>query len=256
MSRRPIFAANWKMNKTTSEAKTYCAQFGNHVIDPTIADVVICPPFPSLHAVRLALPTAIGVGAQTVANQLSGAYTGEIAIGMIADAGCTHVIVGHSERRALYHETPALLAEKLERVINEGLTAIFCVGETLSDRENGQTQAVLLTQLQGSLKPILAVLSDRWQQLVVAYEPVWAIGTGKVATVDQAQEAHDFIRSTLKGLLGPIAAKGIRIQYGGSVKPDNVKELMAQPDIDGALVGGASLDPESFYEIIKNGVTQ
>ncbi len=256
MPRRPIFAANWKMNKTAREAKLYCAEFSALGIDPSIADVVICPPFTALDSVRTSLPQTIGVGAQNSSNHLSGAFTGEISIGMVAETGCSHVIVGHSERRALFNESPALLSEKLDRVIECGLHAIFCVGETLADREANLTQQVLLSQLQGSLKPILSELSTRWTQLTIAYEPVWAIGTGKVATVDQAQDAHHFIRSTLSGLLGPQAGKGIRIQYGGSVKPDNVKELMAQPDIDGALVGGASLDPRSFYEIIKNGASQ
>lgn len=256
MARTPIFAANWKMNKTTREAKSYCMDLLSTYTSSVAAEIVICPPYLALEAVRTALPKTIGVGAQNTSNHLSGAYTGEVSIGMISDAGCSHVIVGHSERRSLFNETPTTLSEKLSRVIEVDLHAIFCVGETLADRESGQTQAVLLGQLQGSLKPILAELSTRSTQLTIAYEPVWAIGTGKVATVDQAQEAHHFIRSTLSGLLGPQAAAGIRIQYGGSVKPDNIKELMSQPDIDGALVGGASLDPRSFYEIIKNGVSQ
>lgn len=258
MTRRPIFAANWKMNKTAREATLYCTEFSGLGLGlgSSNADIVICPPYTALDAVRSSLHSAIGVGAQNCSNQLSGAFTGEISIGMLSDAGCTHVIIGHSERRAVFNESPSLLSEKLDRAIECGLHVIFCVGETLADRQANHTQQVLLSQLQGSLKPILSELSTRWTQITIAYEPVWAIGTGKVATVDQAQEAHRFIRSTLSGLLGPQAAKGIRIQYGGSVKPDNIKELMAQPDIDGALVGGASLDPRSFYEIIKNGASQ
>jgi triosephosphate isomerase len=255
MTRRPIFAANWKMNKSVQDTLAYCTEFSAHKIDPAIADVVIIPPFTAIATARQSLPASISVGAQNVSNQLSGAFTGEVSVSMLAGIGCNVVVIGHSERRAIFNETPAMLSQKLERVLDAGLTAIFCIGETLAERDANQTESILSIQLQTAFKPILHLLSDKWTQLVIAYEPVWAIGTGKVASADQAQATHQFIRSTLNTLLGPTAAAHIRIQYGGSVKPDNVAELMRKPDIDGALVGGASLAPESFYEIIKKGVT-
>ncbi|NDC83466.1 triose-phosphate isomerase [bacterium] len=254
MTRTPIFAANWKMNKSISETAEFCQAFSEHIIDPRSADVVIIPPFTNISMTRSLLRPTIGVGAQTVSHYLSGAYTGEVSVEMVASAGCSHVIIGHSERRSLFNETASLLTEKLQRVIAAQLTAIFCVGETLADRESNLTESVLLDQLHSSLKPLATQLVDAPNQLVIAYEPVWAIGTGKVATIDQAQAAHYFIRKTVANILGSEAADTIRIQYGGSVKPDNIAQLMTQPDIDGALVGGASLDPESFYEIIKNGI--
>lgn len=256
MQRRPIFAANWKMNKTTSDTHEFCSQLSQYTIDHNLADIAIVPPFTAIAAARQNLPTPIQIGAQNVSPHLSGAYTGEISVPMLTELGCGLVIVGHSERRAIFHETDDEIAAKLDRVLASGLSAILCIGEQLSDRENGHTETVVLNQLNGALKPNLALLSDSWQRLTIAYEPVWAIGTGKVATVDQAQTAHHFVRNTLESLLGNSAANGIRIQYGGSVKPDNISALMVQPDIDGALVGGASLDAKSFYEIIKNGVTR
>ncbi|NBV41162.1 triose-phosphate isomerase [bacterium] len=252
--RKPVFAANWKMNKTIHDAESYCDSLLKLKPDTTVADIVVAPPFTAVNAVATRLKgSGIQTAAQNVSTELSGAFTGEIGLPMLTEAGCSVVIVGHSERRTLFGESPGVISSKLERVISGGLTAIFCIGETLSEREQGTTDNVLKHQLEMSLKPLQALLSDRDRQLIVAYEPVWAIGTGKVATPEQAQLAHHQIRVILGNLLGTDAAKRIRIQYGGSVKPDNTAILMSQPDIDGALVGGASLAPDSFFDIVRIG---
>jgi triosephosphate isomerase len=246
-SRRPIMAANWKMQKTAAEGADYARKFLPLVADASGVDIVLAPPFTAIDRVGQSLRgSAVMLASQNVNPAESGAYTGEISPGMIQDLSCRYAIVGHSERRALYGETSQLVDEKAAALLAAGLLPIVCVGETLEDREANRTFDVVGEQLDSSLK---SVPGDRAADVVVAYEPVWAIGTGKTATPEMAQEVHAFIRGRLGDRFGD-AAGAMRIQYGGSVKPDNVKELMSQPDIDGALVGGAGLDPDSFARIV------
>jgi triosephosphate isomerase len=236
------------MHKEVSEALRFVEDLSPKVQDLDGIDVVIAAPFTALDALKAALAgTPLALGAQNVHPEPQGAFTGEISVPMLQDVGCSYVIVGHSERRALFGETSEFVARKAAAALAGGLRPIVCVGERLEEREAGQTFDVVGAQLDGSLEAI-----DRAQaeEVIVAYEPVWAIGTGRTATPEIAQEVHGFIRERLHGRFGDAAAR-MRIQYGGSVKPDNVYELMAQPDIDGALVGGASLDPASFYAIIR-----
>lgn len=245
--RSKLIAGNWKMHKTVAEsvALTDAIVAGLAHI-PIDRAVVICPTFTALGSV-IALPRGgVAVGAQNVYPEVQGAYTGEISPAMLSDIGCRYVIVGHSERRQLFGESDALIARKAAAVLNAGMTPIVCVGETRAERESGNAQSVVLGQIAGAL----AGLSDRLAEVVVAYEPVWAIGTGLTATSSDAQTMHAAIRSELRRIKGA-AADVVRIQYGGSVKPDNVDELMAQPDIDGALVGGAALVAESFLRIVQ-----
>ncbi len=245
--RRPILAANWKMHKTVAEAVAFLEKFLPLVADADGLDVVIAPAFTALERVGRSLAdSAVRLAAQNVNPEDQGAFTGEIAPAMLADLGCHYTIVGHSERRALYGETDELIAHKAAALLAHEILPIVCVGETLEQRESNRTFDVLGDQLTGSLARIPARAADT---VVVAYEPVWAIGTGRTATPETAQEVHAFIRERLEQLFGDAAAR-MRIQYGGSVKPDNVRSLMAQPDIDGALVGGASLDPEAFSRIV------
>jgi triosephosphate isomerase len=245
--RRPILAANWKMYKTAGEAVDFLDRFLPRVAGATGVDVVIAPPFTALdRAGRRLAGSAVALAAQNVSPEPEGAFTGEVAVRMLADLGCRYGIVGHSERRALFAETDALVARKAAALLAAGIRPIVCVGETLEQREAGRTFDVLAAQLEGSLA---SVSPERAEELVLAYEPVWAIGTGRTATPEIAQEAHRFLRGRLAERFGA-AADRIRIQYGGSVKPENVYALMAQPDIDGALVGGASLDPEAFARIV------
>jgi triosephosphate isomerase len=235
------------MHMTTGEAEAFVARFLPLVKDAGEVDVVLAPPFTALERVSRALEgSAVALAAQDVNAAEQGAFTGEIAPAMLVDLGCRYCIVGHSERRALYGETDAAVAAKAETLFRHGIRPIVCVGETLDQRESHQTFAVVGAQLQESLA---RVPRDRASALVVAYEPVWAIGTGRTATPELAQEVHAMIRERLRDQFG-VAAAAIRIQYGGSVKPENVAELMAQPDVDGALVGGASLDPEAFARIV------
>ena len=244
--RRPILAANWKMHKTAGEAIAFVEKFLPLVKGADTVDIVIAPTFTALDRTGQALAgSSVALGAQNVNPEEKGAFTGEIAPGMLLDLGVGYGIVGHSERRALYGETDDIVARKAEALLAAGIRAIVCVGETLEQREAGGTLEVVSQQLSGSLR---AVKPHEAGDIVVAYEPVWAIGTGKTATPEIAQEVHGHIRARLVDLFGQ-AGDGIRIQYGGSVKPDNVDELMAQPDIDGALVGGASLDPDAFARI-------
>jgi len=246
MTRRRFLAANWKMHKTVGEALAFARDFLPRVKDAE-AEIAIAPPFTALAALGEALAGSnVALAAQNVHDEEKGAFTGEIATGMLVDVGCAWGIVGHSERRALFGETDAFVASKAAALFAAGLRPIVCVGETLAEREAGRTFAVLEGQLAGSLASIPA---GRAAELVIAYEPVWAIGTGRTATPAMAQEAHAMIRSWLRGHFNN-AADAIRIQYGGSVKPENAAELMAQPDVDGALVGGASLEPESFARIV------
>ena len=246
--RKPILAANWKMHKTLAEAESFAQAFLPQVADADGVDVVIAPPFTALAALGRALDgSRVALAAQNVNPESQGAFTGEIAAGMLLDVGCAYGIVGHSERRSLYAETDDLIARKAAALLALDVRPIVCVGETLAEREAEQTFAVIGRQLAGSLAGLPAA---RAAEIVVAYEPVWAIGTGRTATPQIAQEVHAFIRESLRQPFGA-GAQDVRIQYGGSVKPDNVDSLMAQPDIDGALVGGASLDPAAFARIVK-----
>jgi len=243
--RRPLIAANWKMNKSISEARAFAHVFLPSVSGITDTDIVIAPPFTSLFTVAERLTgTNVELSAQNVFYEEKGAFTGEISPLMVKDAGCSYVIIGHSERRQYFQESDEIINKKIKASQKHGLNVIFCIGESLSERETGKTNDVIKKQIMNGLKEVDA------QQLVVAYEPVWAIGTGRTATPDQAQEAHHFIRAQLAKIYGAYA-DSIRIVYGGSVTPENVDTLMACPDVDGALVGGASLNPESFERIVK-----
>ncbi len=245
--RTPIMAGNWKMYKTARQAAETIRSLGGLVAGVSGVDVVICPPFTALPAaVEAAHGSRIAVGAQDCYWEKEGAFTGEVAVAMLADLGVRHVIVGHSERRQYFGETDATVAKKVGAVLAGGLSPIACVGESLQEREAGQTLAVLERQVRGGLAGHLAAPA-----LVLAYEPVWAIGTGKTATPAQAQEVHAFLRQLVAKLAGQAVADRLRILYGGSVKPDNIVSLMAGPDVDGGLVGGASLDAASFAKIVR-----
>ena len=246
--RRPILAANWKMYKTAPEAADFVEAFLPLVEDAKGVDIAIAPPFTALDRVaRLLEGSGVALAAQNVNPEAEGAFTGEISPGMLADLGCRYAVVGHSERRALYAETDAFVARKAQALLEGGICPIVCVGETLEEREASRTFDVIGGQLERSLADIPAAEAS---EVVVAYEPIWAIGTGRTATPELAQEVHGFIRERLVRQFGAAAAEAMRIQYGGSVKPDNVDGLMARADIDGALVGGASLVPESFARIV------
>jgi triosephosphate isomerase len=246
--RTPILAANWKMHKTLSEAVAFVEAFLPLVQDAEGVDIVLAPPASALDRVGQGLVgSSVELAAQNVHPEAQGAFTGELAAGMLADLGCAYTIVGHSERRHLFGEGDDFVARKAAALLEHGIRPIVCVGETLDEREAERTFEVIETQLAGSLEPVAA---ERAAEVVIAYEPVWAIGTGRTATPEIAQEVHAFIRERLGKRFGDAAA-AMRIQYGGSVKPDNVYDLMAQPDIDGALVGGASLEPESFARIVR-----
>ncbi len=250
MSRTPFLAANWKMNKTVAEATAFAEAFLPAVKDLSGVEVALAPTATSLAALGHALAGGpVSLAAQNVHAEASGAFTGEVSVGMLADVGCRYVIVGHSERRTLFGESDADVAAKAQAVLAGGLRPIVCLGESLEAREAGRTLAVCEAQLEGSLA---GIGPERAPELTLAYEPIWAIGTGKTATPEMAQEVHGFLRGWLLGRFGAEGAEAIRIQYGGSVKPDNVGALLAQPDIDGGLVGGASLDPESFASICRS----
>jgi triosephosphate isomerase len=245
--RIPVIAGNWKMYKTARQAAETIRSLATLVQGVQGVETVICPPFTALSAaVEAARGTSVAIGAQDCHWEREGAFTGEVAVSMIADLGCSHCIVGHSERRQFFGETDATVDKKVEAVLAQGLACIACVGETLAEREAGQTLAVLERQVRHGLTRHLTA-----PRLVIAYEPVWAIGTGKTATPVQAQEAHAFIRDVVAKAANPAAAEAVRILYGGSVKPDNIAALMAQPDVDGGLVGGASLDAASFAKIVR-----
>ena len=247
--RRPIQAANWKMHKTRDEAVAFVEDLLPRVKDARDVDVVLAVPFTSLDCVSRCLSgSAVALAAQNVNPEEKGAFTGEIAPGMLVELGCSWAIVGHSERRSIYGESDELIARKAEALLTHDIRPIVCVGESLEERESDRTFQVLASQLEGSLARIPKA---RAAEIVVAYEPVWAIGTGRTATPEIAQKTHAFVRERLSALFGQTAEK-IRIQYGGSVKPENVYALMQQPDIDGALVGGASLDPEAFSRIVSS----
>ncbi len=250
--RKKIIAANWKMNQTVAETESFLSDFRLEVEDVTGVEIVIAPPFTALAKLSELLGGSqkIRLGAQNMYYQMSGAYTGEISPAMLRELYVKYVVLGHSERRQLFGETDELINKKVLAALQSELKPILCVGETLEEREAGRENEVLETQLRGSLAN---VTPEQMLEVVIAYEPVWAIGTGKTANSQQAQECHVHVRNVLAELTDKATAEKVRIQYGGSVKPNNAAELMAQPDIDGALVGGASLDPRSFAEIVKAG---
>jgi triosephosphate isomerase len=248
--RRLIIAGNWKMNKTVHEAVDLVNGLKRDLNGVKEVDIVVCPPFTALGEVSKAIiESNIRLGAQNMSEQNYGAFTGEIAAGMLRDLAVRYVILGHSERRQFQRETDALVAKKAAAAHAASLKPIVCVGETLAERESGQMQSVVQTQVRGSLA---GLTPQQVEETVIAYEPVWAIGTGKTATSAQAQEVHALVRTIVGQIAGEAVARRVRIQYGGSVKPGNARELMSQPDVDGALVGGASLEERSFADIIKN----
>ena len=248
--RKKIVAANWKMNMTQAESARFVQSFLLEIGDSTDVEVVIVPPFTALAKVMEALGASqsIKVGAQNMHWEPNGAFTGEISSALLRDLLVRYVVLGHSERRTLFRETDEIVNRKVRAAHEATLRPIVCVGETLEQRDKGNVEKILSIQLRGSLKDLN---EKELQETVIAYEPVWAIGTGRNATPQQAQEAHAFIRQTLREISDETTADRIRIQYGGSVKPENARGLMTQADIDGALVGGASLDPRSFAQIVK-----
>jgi triosephosphate isomerase len=247
--RRPIIAGNWKMNKTVSEAVDLVRQLKASVVDVREIDIVIAPTFTALQAVSREIEGSnIELAAQDVFWEPSGAFTGEISPMMLKDVGCHYVIIGHSERRQYFGETNESVNRKIKASLAVGLYPIVCVGESLDERELGKTFDVVKTQIVQCLE---GFSPDQMEMVTIAYEPLWAIGTGKTATPQQAEEVHAFIREQLERLTHRKVCEGVRIQYGGSVNPDNISDLMAQPNIDGALVGGASLKADSFSRIVK-----
>lgn len=247
--RKPIIVGNWKLHKNLSESLELATAIKNVLGGLSHVEAGVAPTFVALSSVAKRIEGShLILAAQDCYHEDQGAFTGEISPPLLADVGCTHVIVGHSERRQFFGETDDSVNHKVRAVFRHGMTPILCIGEQLSEREAGQTFAVVERQLRGGLRQVPA---DQAGRMVLAYEPVWAIGTGKVATTGQAQEVHAFLRATLTDLYGEVA-QSIRIQYGGSVKPDNIAGLMAQTDIDGALVGGASLKADSFVAILRN----
>ncbi len=249
MPRKPLIAANWKMYKTPAQAQEFVKNFLPLVTNHERDEVVLCPSFISLSVVIAAVTgSGVAVGAQNMHFAEEGAYTGETSPLMLKAIGATHVILGHSERRQYFGETDEIINKKLKTALQQGLVPIVCVGEVLAERESGRTEEVLLRQTRGVLAGIGAAEAA---PIVIAYEPVWAIGTGKTATPQIASEAHEVIRGEVKKLLGGGVAENLRILYGGSVKPENASALMSETEIDGALVGGASLDPQSFGKIVK-----
>ena len=250
--RKLIIAGNWKMNKTVAESLDLANGLVRELKEVKELDIAICPPFTALSEVSKAvIDSNIRLGAQNMSQNGYGAHTGEIAAGMLKEFSTKYVILGHSERREYQRESDELIAAKCKAAHEAGLKPSVCVGEQLEERESGNTENIVGTQVRGSLA---GLTTEEMLGTVIAYEPVWAIGTGKTATAEQAQEVHAFIRSLLADLFDADTAKAVRIQYGGSVKPDNARELMSQPDVDGALVGGASLDVRVFSELIKNSI--
>jgi triosephosphate isomerase len=250
--RKLIIAGNWKSNKTVAEALTLVGDLKRELAGVKEVDIVVAPAYTALSEVsKSILDSNIRLAAQNMSENGVGAFTGEIAAVMLKEFSVRYVILGHSERRQFQKETDALIAKKAAAVHAAALKPIVCIGETLAEREGGLMEKVLETQVRGSLA---GLTKEQMAETVVAYEPVWAIGTGKTATTQQAQDAHAFIRKTLAAMFDDPTARKVRIQYGGSVKPANAKELMSQPDVDGALVGGASLEARSFADIIKNSI--
>jgi len=248
--RKKIVAGNWKMNKTLRDAESLASSIKLELAEFRDVDVVLCPPFTALKAVgEVISDTVIKLGAQNMHWENSGAFTGEISPGMLRDIYCHYVILGHSERRGSFQETDAMVNRKARAALAANLIPIVCVGETLAERDAGQTMGTVKQQVERSL----ADLGEELARVIVAYEPVWAIGTGRTATPEQAQEVHAYIRQLLAGLAGDDIASAVRIQYGGSVKPSNAREIFSQPDVDGGLIGGASLEARSFVEIVQAG---
>jgi triosephosphate isomerase len=251
MARKPLIAGNWKMNLNLAESAALATAISDAVKDLEEVEVLVAPPFTALHAVRQKIENSrVFLGAQNMFWETSGAYTGEICGEMLKEAGCTHVILGHSERRNLFKETSEMIDKKARAAVLLGLIPVLCIGETLEDREAGRTVEVIQEQLDVSLNTFR---EDRVMPpfTILAYEPVWAIGTGRTATPQQAQDVHGFIRKWIEENFGADTANSVRILYGGSVKPENIKDLMSEPDIDGALVGGASLKADTFIRIIR-----
>lgn len=247
--RKPFIAGNWKMNTGHQVAESLVSGLVEQIGNVTTVDIAVCPPFVYLQLVAKALGSSnIAFGAQDIYFERNGAFTGEISAEMLKDVCCTYVLVGHSERRHVIGETDELINKKLVAAINGGLLPILCVGELLEEREAGKTDEVVINQLK---KGLAGICEERVQAVTIAYEPVWAIGTGKTATSDQAQEVHAMIRKLLAEMYNETIAQELRIQYGGSAKPSNTAELMACPDVDGLLVGGASLKVEDFSAMIK-----
>jgi triosephosphate isomerase len=249
MIRKKLIAGNWKMNKTSADAVTLVQEIVTAVGRQTDVDIVVCPPFTALESVGKILEgSTVKLGAQNMHPEASGAYTGEISAGMLRAIFSTYVILGHSERRSYFHETDQFINQKVLVALKNQLKPILCVGETLAEREAGSMLKVVQTQVEAGLEGVSKELAT---SMVIAYEPVWAIGTGKVATTAQAQEVHAFIRSLLTKLFGDAVSQKLRILYGGSMKPANAPELLAQKDIDGGLIGGASLETRSFVDLVK-----
>lgn len=247
--RKTIIAGNWKMNKTPSETKAFAEQFKAILPKTKWCDIVVCAPTVDLSAaVRAFKDSRIAVGAENVYFEKSGAYTGEISADMLADLGVRYVIVGHSERRALFGETDEIVNKKVLAALEAGLNPIICVGESLAQREMGVTMELIALQVKSALAGVSA---EQMRRCVIAYEPIWAIGTGKTATAEQAGEVCTNIRATIRSLYGARVARSVTIQYGGSMNPKNAAELLAQPDIDGGLIGGAALKPDQFVDIIN-----
>ncbi|HEY0457368.1 MAG TPA: triose-phosphate isomerase [Verrucomicrobiae bacterium] len=250
--RKLIIAGNWKMNKTVAEALSLVTGLKREVANIKEVDIVVCPPFTALSEVSKAIiDSNVRLGAQNMSEHNFGAYTGETAAGMLKEFLVRYVILGHSERRQYQKETDELIAKKALTAHAATIKPIVCVGETLQEREGSQTEKVLEKQIKGSLA---GLSKSQVEETIIAYEPVWAIGTGKTATAEQAQQAHAFIRGVISKLHSEAVARRVRIQYGGSVKPSNTRELMSLPDVDGALVGGASLEDRTFADIIKNSI--
>jgi triosephosphate isomerase len=246
--RKPIIAGNWKMHKTLDEAVAAARRIVEITGDVTEVEVLIAPPFTALSAVAAVIRnSSVQLGGQNLFWEQKGAYTGEIAADMLRSCGCQYVIIGHSERRQFFGETDETVNRRISAALKGGLVPILCIGETETQREAGQTFSVLDKQVRKGLEGFFA---HDLASLVIAYEPVWAIGTGKTASSDQAQEVHRYLRDLMAKAYGNALANSIRILYGGSVKPSNVRELMSMPDLDGALVGGASLDPQSFGQLV------
>lgn len=246
--RRPIIAGNWKMNNTIAEAEKLICELKPLVADAK-AEVVICVPYTAVQkAAELTKGTNIAVGAENVAWADKGAFTGEISAAMLKEVGAEYVIIGHSERRQMFGETDETVCARTTQALKNGLKPIVCVGELLDERETGKTEEVVKRQTEGAFKGLTA---DDMKNVVIAYEPVWAIGTGKTATAEQANETIAYIRSVVKGMFGAATADALRIQYGGSMNPGNATSLMAQPDIDGGLIGGASLKAVDFSKVVK-----
>lgn len=249
MKRQYVIAGNWKMYKSNAEAEAMVKELRTLVDSTDAVEVVVCPPFTALSNVAAALKgSRIGVGAQDVYWEDQGAFTGQVSVQMLASSGCRYCIIGHSERRQFFHETDETVNKKLKKLLATELIPIMCVGELLAEREAGKVEEVVLGQMERGLA---GLTGDQISRIIIAYEPVWAIGTGKTATPQIAEDVHSMIRKWLVGRTSAQVAETVRILYGGSVKPDNASDLMAQPDIDGALVGGASLDAKSFAKIVK-----